>query len=156
MPLDTCSSPVPSHPSPSRRATTPNGAAAATVTKTKRTNTRTSRAGAARAGGTMTITDRPATGFSLAAPVPWGIIEPVPSPVEMPPMRHRRCAFTLFQLLVVLAVLLILLALLLPAVQKVRIAAARIESENNLKMIGVGAHNYHDTNAAFPPGCDGK
>jgi type II secretory pathway pseudopilin PulG len=104
----------------------------------------------------MMITDRPTVGFSLAGPPSWEIIELTPSPVEVHPMSRPRPAFTLFQLLVVLAVLLILLALLLPAVQKVREAAARIQSQNNLKMIGIAAHNYHDANGVFPAGCDGK
>ncbi|HEY7308335.1 MAG TPA: DUF1559 domain-containing protein [Gemmataceae bacterium] len=68
--------------------------------------------------------------------------------------RQLRPAFTLFQLLLVLAVLLILLALLLPAVQKVRQAAARAQSQNNLKQMILGLHNYHDVNQTFPPGVD--
>src|SRR3954471_19358701 len=66
----------------------------------------------------------------------------------------RRTGFTLLQLLVVLAVLLILLALLLPALQKVRLAAARMTSQNNLKQIGLALHLHHDANNRFPPGCD--
>src|SRR6185437_15367193 len=70
--------------------------------------------------------------------------------------KHPRRGFTLFQLLIVLAILLILLALLLPAVQKVRAAAARTQSINNLKQLGLAAVNYHDTNNAFPSGVDYK
>jgi Tfp pilus assembly protein PilE len=70
--------------------------------------------------------------------------------------KRSRPAFTLFQLLVVLAVLAILLALLLPAVQKVREAAARMQSQNNLKQIGIACHNYESVYALFPPGVDDK
>jgi type II secretory pathway pseudopilin PulG len=71
-------------------------------------------------------------------------------------MLPRRPGFTLFQLLLVLAVLLILLALLLPAVQKVRIAAARMQSSNNLKQIALACHSYADAQGGFPAGCDAK
>ena len=72
------------------------------------------------------------------------------------PQRWHKQGFTLVELMVCIGIVSILMGLLLPAVQRIRSTASRLQCVNRLRQIGLALHNYHDLHAALPAGTDGS